>query len=547
MNWNRSYRPRRIADLHLTNVRQHFASLLKSGKFGQVFLFAGPKGTGKTSTARILAAVLNDPQNKKAVEAAFFDSTKKHSSFAEPDPKAEIVQRVFSGSSFMVQELDAASNRGIDDVRALKERVGLPPQDGVISVYILDEVHMLTTEAFNALLKLLEEPPPHVVFILATTEKDKIPATVISRAQAINFTKATVPELTQALLSIVTAEKLEYEAAVLEAIALQADGSFRDAVKLLEMIAQVGPVTAETAQQVLALSSQTQVHRLIDTLLEKDATQLVQIFQELRNQNVDQKQLYTQLLNTLHADLLKSYQVVAEPAAWPQRAVLFLLKELADPFTTTITPIPFLALELKFLEIIDRSQKKPGSDSAPSSGTGGSGAPAKTTVTATQKTKKAPSIKQTDSIASLTTASEPDVALSPHSKPEVIPTAAPAASTASDELSNLSAGDGALICEKWSDIVAQAVKHNFGLATLLRAAQPISGEQGKVTVSVYYTFHKEQLQQPKFKQQLDPLFAEFAGGRIELDCQLAEQPDSAELHEVTPQEDLAELAVASLM
>ena len=199
MPWHRYYRPQKIAELHLESVKKQLLPLLTAATFPQVLLFAGPKGTGKTSSARIIAALLNDPQNKAATDARFKAADKNPPHFLEPDSNNPTLQEIFSGTSYLIQEIDAASNRGIDDIRMLKERVYIPPQFGSMSVYILDEAHMLTTEAWNALLKLLEEPPQHAVFIMATTEIHKIPDTVLSRASLVQFQTASNQELLDAL------------------------------------------------------------------------------------------------------------------------------------------------------------------------------------------------------------------------------------------------------------------------------------------------------------------------------------------------------------
>ncbi|MCB9802263.1 MAG: AAA family ATPase, partial [Pseudomonadales bacterium] len=157
MNWNRTYRPQTIKELHLERVRAELEQILQSGSMPQVLLFAGPKGTGKTSAARILGAVVNTPNNKASVNASFFGQG-THTPFLD-ETESDLAHAIFTGNSFVVRELDAASNRGIDEIRQLKETAHLPPSHGMVSVFILDEAHMLTTEAFNALLKLLEEPP----------------------------------------------------------------------------------------------------------------------------------------------------------------------------------------------------------------------------------------------------------------------------------------------------------------------------------------------------------------------------------------------------
>lgn len=537
MNWNRVYRPKKIADLHLTTVRDYFLSLMKAGTFPQVFLFTGSKGTGKTSTARIIAAMLNDPKNESVVKKTFFEKEKNTKSLTEPTGESELAQRIFSGSSYVVHELDAASNRGIDDVRALKERIALPPQEGLISVYILDEVHMLTTEAFNALLKILEEPPPHVVFILATTELDKIPATIVSRAQVIRFSKASTDELLVAVKNIVKSEKLVADDEVLLAIAKRAEGSFRDAVKLLEMIAQVGPITKDSAENVLNLSLSNQVVTLVEKLISKDARGVVETFQQLRSTQTDSKQLHIQLLTYLHQDLLRSLGVTDGAAVFPTKTSQFLLKELAETALSGASPIPLLLLELKFLEIIERSQKKPTppGSSEPSAPPAARKVESKTRVEeistrkiATEEITAAPDFPEEEIITEMISVIPEKVQM------DVVPTGG-------------AMGNGQTICDRWQDVIAEAVKSNFSLATLLKASRPLGGETGKVKISVYYQFHKEQLMQPRFIKLLDTLFQDFAGGKVQLECVLIKEPATAELSQPSEAKKLADLAVSSLM
>lgn len=332
MSWYRDYRPRTVAGLHLTSVKQHLQPLLKQGKLPQVLLFAGPKGTGKTSTARILAAILNDPINAQAVDALFFkQGTPKKTQLQEPTTSDPLLESIFQGSSFVVQELDAASNRGIDDVRSLKERVHLPPQQGKMNVYILDEVHMLTNEAFNALLKLLEEPPAHAVFILATTELHKIPATVVSRATLIPFMKATPIEIGQALTAILQTEKIKFEPAAIENIAIYADGSFRDAVKLAEMISHSYPaITLEVVQQHLSLSSEQQVQELVAAVIQKKPQEVVTIMKQLREKQVDSSYFLRSLCTFLYTDLVKSLGVEQGEAFTTPTIARFLFRKLAS-------------------------------------------------------------------------------------------------------------------------------------------------------------------------------------------------------------------------
>lgn len=228
MNFYLKYRPQKINELDLALVRESLAEILKAKSMPHAWLLTGPKGTGKTSSARIIAKSLN--------------CLKKSQAGAEPCNHCEACRTITNGTALDVLEIDAASNRGIDDIRELKDKINLTPTNLKYKVYIIDEVHMLTKEAFNALLKTLEEPPAHAVFILATTEVAKLPETVVSRCLVIKFNKATPAELLRSLKRVVKGEKLKTGSEALAEIAAVADGSFRDAVKLLEHPAKLKPL-----------------------------------------------------------------------------------------------------------------------------------------------------------------------------------------------------------------------------------------------------------------------------------------------------------------
>ncbi|MBI2010012.1 MAG: DNA polymerase III subunit gamma/tau [Candidatus Chisholmbacteria bacterium] len=196
------YRPQRVKDLDLKTVREFFERILLSGKVNHAYLFTGPKGGGKTSAARILAKIVNCTKN----EAVMLGKRKK---FEEPCNKCVACKSIASGSMVDLIEIDAASNRGIDDIRDLREKIRLAPVAAARKVYIIDEVHMLTLEAFNALLKTLEEPPLHAVFILATTEAHKVPETIVSRCVRVVFPKASREEIRRSLDRVVKGEKLK--------------------------------------------------------------------------------------------------------------------------------------------------------------------------------------------------------------------------------------------------------------------------------------------------------------------------------------------------
>src|SRR5258705_2348813 len=210
MVFYRKYRPQTIDDLDSAAVRQTLFSVLKNPTT-HAFLFTGPKGLGKTSTARIIAKVINCENRKDNIE---------------PCNACSQCKSITDGTNLDVLEIDAASNRGIDEIRDLKEKIRLSPAAAKKKVYIIDEVHMLTTEAFNALLKTLEEPPMNAMFILCTTEPHKVPATIISRCFHISFSPATEEELVRSFTRIVKAEKIDITEDALKYVASLSDRGF---------------------------------------------------------------------------------------------------------------------------------------------------------------------------------------------------------------------------------------------------------------------------------------------------------------------------------
>lgn len=230
MTFYLKYRPQKLEDLDIVSVRQSLIEIVKSKEIPHAFLFTGPKGTGKTSAARILAKTINCQRISEACSSGVAKSVQR----IEPCNHCEQCVSITNGTNMDVIEMDAASNRGIDDIRALRDVVKLSPTKAKAKVYIIDEAHMLTTEALNALLKTLEEPPSHVYFILATTNPEKLIETIKSRTTIINFTKATTTETKRSLQRIIKKEELRIKEDELEKIIKISSGSFRDAVKLLE-------------------------------------------------------------------------------------------------------------------------------------------------------------------------------------------------------------------------------------------------------------------------------------------------------------------------
>lgn len=330
------YRPRTIDELDQASVREKIKALALNRDIPHGFLLQGPKGTGKTSAARLLAKIVNCEHLSKD---------------GEPCNRCSQCISINSAQNLDVIELDAASNRGIDDIRSLRQEVLLSPSEAKKKVYIFDEAHMLTAEAANAFLKTLEEPPPHVIFILATTDPEKLPSTIRSRLTNINFKKATADEIKRQLSRVAKAEKIKLDDQVIKLIAQKADGSFRDAIKILEDLALDNPeITSEKVATYFSGENNANAESFVQLLLAKEQAEALALVNQLNEADTPIKPFIDAAILGLRNNLLKDGY---------DQSLLELINLLIEARSRLVqSPIESLPLEIAILKWCKKKAQK---------------------------------------------------------------------------------------------------------------------------------------------------------------------------------------------
>jgi DNA polymerase-3 subunit gamma/tau len=509
----RKWRPARFEQVvgqdHITHTLQNSVA---AGRVGHAYLFCGPRGTGKTTTARLLA---------KAVNCLHEDLAQR------PCDQCTVCQTINEGRFLDLIEIDAASNTGVDDIRDLRDKINFVPSIGRYKVYIIDEVHMLSTAAFNALLKTLEEPPAHAMFILATTEEHKVPLTIKSRCQQFNFRLLSVAEISGRLQWLAEKESLTIEPGALDLIARQGAGSVRDAESLLDQLA-VAPgdvITLKRAQLILGTAGNASVGALTDAWLNADGAQGLSVIYDALASGADARQFCRQMVNHLRTVLLlqaagldlvvdvpeehkEAMMVHAQRA--PRQELIQAIKHFQE---AALKPIaswqPQLPLELAFMELLPDmpmalytapvrpevaglSQVKESSSTSPKP-------EATTVVTQPISPAESPAAEANES-----TVQSPNLASSVAKEP-------PPSLGATITLEAVKAN--------WRAMVAQVGQHEKNLPALLAMCKPLAVEGNIVVLGFDYPIFKEKLDKTEHAAgAIGDIFSELLGMECGVRC-----------------------------
>ena len=490
----RKYRPQKISEIiGQPSITESLLKALQGGKISHAYLFTGSRGTGKTSLARILAKAINCQKaatNKEELRK-----------FGEPCNNCSTCKAITEGRYLDLIEIDAASNRGIDEIRDLREKIKLSPIQGEYKVYIIDEAHMLTTEAFNALLKTLEEPPPHGIFILATTEPHKLPLTIVSRTQRFDFKVASEEDILEKLKLISTRENFKIEGEGLKLIAKAATGAYRDAEVLLEKISAVNPqASLAQVEKILGKNLVNGVEFLNLILSEKVKEAFSQI-QELQSRGGNLRVLVEEILEALRKILLvkkgagdliedkktsdfEKIRKISESISEEKLLKLInLFTQGLEGLKTAI--IPELPLEVAIVE-------------------------ATMTRTETETKPNLQAKTNVESVINLESA-------------QVIEEAAQKEGEGEKKAKSKKGLSIEKIKDKWSQVLRATKDQNPSLEALLRDGIPLGFEDGTLLLEFNYLFHKDKIADRKNRELLEGILEDIFKSPILIRCILREK------------------------
>lgn len=479
MTYYRRYRPQTLNDLSgQDHIKQNLEQAFNAGRLSHAYLFCGPKGTGKTSTARILAKMVNCESQESRVKSQEKSEgqsrlkTLATSDLQIPCNKCLMCTSISDGSNLDLIEIDAASNRGIDDIRSLRDKIKLAPTQAKKKIYIIDEVHMLTPEAFNALLKTLEEPPNHVLFILATTEPNKLPPTILSRVQRLDFKVATKKELMDTLNRVAKLEKLNVSKEALELIAQKSDGSFRDSLKILDQLSSHQKITTEVVEQTISSSKFEEITSLLEMIARKDSKKALEKIAQVLETGVIVKEFIISLMEQLRMILLLKTEASAQVKDELSTENYERLANLAEKFS--------LEEVLKDLDFFQQALEK-------------------------LKNLTIPALSLEVAVIESCLAKQ-----TANSLPKPSPT------TTEEKVVKDNSPDMVKLLDKWSYVLETIKPYNFSLEALLRQAKVISCQDSSVLLEVPYSFHQRILEAPKSRDLLESVLADVLGKEIKV-------------------------------
>ncbi len=513
----RKYRPQHFSDVadqaHIINTLLNEVAL---GTVAHAYLFCGPRGVGKTTTARLLAKAIN--------------CEKRAASDGEPCNECSSCGEITAGRSIDVIEIDAASQTGVDNVREnIIENAQFKPTKSKFKVFIIDEVHMLSTSAFNALLKTLEEPPAHIIFILATTELQKLPATVISRCQRFTFKKISRELMLERLSKICTEEKVKVDADVLERIVRKSEGGLRDAESILGQIMALGlkKVTAADIQALLPTTNIESVVDFIEHLAQSKPADAITLLGDTYNQGTNMDQFAYDTLETLRVMLVSTVtkntilfkadysaqsltQIAHIGNTLGAQTTAFLIDRLLKRrLEIKTTPFPQLPLELF---VVDATMPR---DVPPTSPTPlmlrPPQSPAPTPSTPSQQSPRAP---------------QAPVATAPIAAVQTSEVSTTPAQPASSQNSSSSLPSYSIkttieaVKAKWDAFIQKVSATNHSLTFILKMCGLKHVDEHGLTLTVPYSFHKEKLEEIKSKKVLEEYLSELCGERIPIVCEI---------------------------
>jgi len=578
----RKYRPQTFAQVvGQDHIRGPLLAQLTSGKISHAYLFSGPRGTGKTSVARILAKAVNclayslpttgysDEQlssSPKAVDSKLV--------YGEPCNECESCVAVMQGTHLDLIEIDAASNRGIDEIRDLREKIKLSPASGRFKVYIIDEAHMLTPEAFNALLKTLEEPPEHAIFVLATTEPQKIPATIASRTSRFDFKVPNVPQIKEKLMMIAKGEGWKMPEESLEEIARRAAGAFRDGEVLLEKIASVDPAASlEKTREILGKKEAGELISLLELLEKGDIQQALFWLNDYLEAGGSVRVLSESMLETLREILLIKAGAASllEPIGEEELAALesfaakiskVRLLALTDLFNRAVeelreATIPQLPLELAIVEATLGKQGEEGKEGVEGvKDIGVKAEDAGEVRTANAETRNKTGKTENKKPAALPRRQEETETQKGNetqnfraSEPfrdslvarETFGKGAAKAKTQKDENKLLKK-----LQKDWTEFLKKLKPLNSSIALFLKDAKPIELDEDLLTIEFGYRFHKEKVGERKYREVVEKALEGFTGTPLRIKGVVSEQPPAEKKKETISSKSEEEIDPAQI-